>query len=112
MTSNFCLFFYSDTTTYCMEAICKPNSFRSTFFLFYRRAGENSRIKHSVILATASPAKFPEAVSTAGLTPEDNPIVEKWLKLPSKETIMAVDQDWEKILRNKVEEITRRVEGL
>ncbi|KAJ8026081.1 Threonine synthase-like 2 [Holothuria leucospilota] len=77
-----------------------------------QRAGENSQIKHSVVLATASPAKFPEAVSTAGLTPEDNPIVEKWLQLPSKETIMTIDQDWEEILRNKVEEITRRVEGL
>ncbi|PIK48085.1 putative threonine synthase-like 2-like [Apostichopus japonicus] len=38
----------------------------------------------SVVLATASPAKFPEAVQVAGLVPEVNTTVEKWLEMPPR----------------------------
>ena len=56
-------------------------------------------------VATASPAKFEEAVTSAGLTPQPTASVKALDGLPTKYTDMAKDDNWEEILRNKLEEI-------
>ena len=78
-----------------------------------------------VVLATAAPDKFPEAVEKAGVSPKKNPSIEKlfsmetrysWLTfatniyLTQKLRCGAMNQgdNWEKILREKIEEITRK----
>ncbi|XP_062934453.1 threonine synthase-like 2 isoform X2 [Cynocephalus volans] len=62
-------------------------------------------------LAPASAAKFPEAVLAAGLTPE---IPEEILALEHKETrctLMRRGDDWTQILRDTIEDLSRRWRG-
>jgi len=59
-----------------------------------------------VILATASPDKFPESVEKAGVSPNKNPNIEKLFGLETRSGSMKQGDDWEKMLREKIEEIT------
>jgi len=59
-----------------------------------------------VILATASPDKFPESVEKAGVSPNKNPNIEKLFGLETRSGAMKQGDDWEKMLREKIEEIT------
>jgi len=61
-----------------------------------------------VVLATASPDKFPEAVREAGVQPADNPAIEALFHLPTRCDNMGKHADWEALLRLKIEEISRK----
>jgi len=61
-----------------------------------------------VILATASPDKFPEAVIKAGVTPTKNPDIEKLFGMETRCKPMNQGDDWEKMLREKIDEITQK----
>jgi len=61
-----------------------------------------------IVIATASPDKFPKAVSKAGITPVNNPSIERLFGLPTRCDMMNTGEDWEKMLRNKIEEITAK----
>jgi len=61
-----------------------------------------------VILATAAPDKFPEAVEKAGVSPKKNPNIEKLFSMETRCGAMNQGDDWEKILREKIEEISRK----
>merc|ERR1719209_2423756 len=61
-----------------------------------------------VVLATAAPDKFPEAVEKAGVSPRKNPNIEKLFSMETRCGEMNQGDDWEKILREKIEEITRK----
>ena len=84
-----------------------------------------------MVLATASPDKFPEAVREAGVQPAENPAIEALFHLPTRckrDTLdpynlhfsfhfittctrcdnMGKHADWEALLRLKIEEISRK----
>uniref|UniRef100_UPI00398E759F threonine synthase-like 2 n=1 Tax=Pristiophorus japonicus TaxID=55135 RepID=UPI00398E759F len=56
-------------------------------------------------LATASAAKFQEAVLKAGLTPEIPPEIRALETMETRCTAMRRGEDWEKMLYHKIEEI-------
>ena len=62
----------------------------------------------SVCVACASLAKFPEAVEKAGVDIVENDIVKTVMKMPVKHDWMRKGEDWEAILRSKIESITAR----
>ena len=61
-----------------------------------------------VILATASPDKFPEAVQKAEIVNKKNPEIEKLFGMETRSVPMQQGEDWEKMLRNKIAEITNK----
>jgi len=75
--------------------------------------GVNYQINHQkplpqVVLATAAPDKFPEAVEKAGVTPKPNPDIQKLFDLTPRFEWMKKGMDWEEILRSKIEFITAK----
>ena len=58
-------------------------------------------------MATASPAKFEEAVLEAGLHPQPTPSIQSLSELPTKFSSMEAGEDWLAVLRAKIEEIDR-----
>ena len=80
------------------------NSFNFILFdiIFCRTGG-------SVCIATASPAKFPEAIEKSGLVPEMTPEIKKLFEQEEKYETMNLGQDWERMLRNKIEFVTDRL---
>jgi len=72
---------------------------------FYKSSSHDSK---QIVLATASPDKFPEAVTKAGITPSFNPEIEKLYNMESKCPLMNKGDDWEKMLRLKIDEITSK----
>ncbi|KAL8570339.1 hypothetical protein ACOMHN_035757 [Nucella lapillus] len=60
----------------------------------------------SVSVGTASPLKFREAILAAGLQPLDSPRVQELLTSPTYAEDMEITDNWEKILRRKIEEMT------
>ena len=73
--------------------------------LYFHRVDPNCP---RVILATASPAKFEEAVQSAGLTPQPTKEVTNLANKPVKYEEMLKGQDWEAMLRAKIDEITAK----
>ena len=61
-----------------------------------------------VCVACASPAKFPEALEKAGVEVVENDIVRAVMKMPTRHEWMRKGEDWEAILRAKIESITAR----
>jgi len=64
-----------------------------------------------VCVATASPAKFEEAVVAADLQPQPTESILNLKNLPTKFKDMEKQHDWEAILRKCIEDITTRVEA-
>ena len=58
------------------------------------------------MLATAAPDKFPEAVEKADVQNKENPEIQKLFSMPTKSVPMKQGEDWEKMLREKIEQIT------
>ena len=61
-----------------------------------------------VCIATASPAKFPEAIEKSGVTYVNPDEIQKLFDMEEKYDRMDQGQDWEKILRSKIEEISSK----
>ena len=61
----------------------------------------------TVVVATASPAKFPEALEAAGLEKVVDPKIEKVMKMKTKFRDLEAGQNWTEVLREKVVEISR-----
>jgi len=68
---------------------------------------QNSAGTNQVVLATASPDKFPEAVEKAEIVNKPNPNITKLFEMEARSTPMNQGDDWEKMLRLKIEEITK-----
>jgi len=60
-----------------------------------------------IVLATASPDKFPEAVEKAGVKPTKNEEIEKLFSMKTRCESMRQGDDWERILREKIEQISK-----
>ena len=60
-----------------------------------------------VCLATASPAKFTEAVLSAGLTPQPTEAIERLQHLPPKYQDVEQTDDWDAILRRAITDISQ-----
>ena len=63
-----------------------------------------------VCVACASPAKFPEALAAAGVATVENDIVRAVMEMPTKHDWMRKGEDWEAILRAKIESISARAQ--
>ena len=62
-----------------------------------------------VCVATASSAKFEEAVTSAGLTPQPTAAIKALDTMPTKYVDLEKGQDWEQILRDIIESIDMKV---
>ncbi len=62
-----------------------------------------------VCIATASPAKFEEAVTAAGLTPQPTEKIKALFSMPTRYEDMEQGENWEQILKDKLEEIYARL---
>ena len=58
-------------------------------------------------VATASPIKFREAIKAAGLQPIDTPRIQQLLAAPTHHVDMELTDNWEQILRQKIEQMTK-----
>ena len=56
-----------------------------------------------ICIATASPAKFPEAIEKSGVTYVNPPEIRSLFEMTEKFDTMDVGQDWEDILRRKID---------
>ena len=61
-----------------------------------------------MVLATASPDKFPEAVEKAEIVNNRNEEIEKLFGMETRSVPMNQGEDWEKMLRLKIEEISQK----
>ncbi len=61
----------------------------------------------TVLIATASAAKFPEALSASNVSPAASEEIDALMELPTKCEDMDRGQDWSQILRNKIEDISK-----
>lgn len=61
-----------------------------------------------VVLATASPHKFPEAVEAGGITAAVSPDIAGLFSLPTRSVAMERGDDWEAMLREKIRELTMK----
>ena len=61
-----------------------------------------------VVIATASSAKFPEALEKSGVEVARSEEIERLLKAPVKFEKMDKGQDWTKMLREKIEDIAKK----
>ena len=59
-------------------------------------------------MACADPAKFPEAVKAAGIAVQQDPRVAALEAMPTRFKEMRRSEDWVRILRNTIEDITAR----
>jgi len=75
---------------------------------YHKRLEENKSKKVSIVVATASPAKFPEAMAAAGLDPVVHPRIEQVMKLDTNYQDLEVGEDWNMVLKTKIEEITMK----
>ncbi|XP_035673866.1 threonine synthase-like 2 isoform X1 [Branchiostoma floridae] len=71
----------------------------------YHMAQESSSSCMRVCVATAAAAKFPEAVEKAGLLPQPTPELEALVSMPTKYQDMKQGQDWEAMLRAKIQSV-------
>ncbi|KAK3599421.1 hypothetical protein CHS0354_036440 [Potamilus streckersoni] len=75
-----------------------------------KRSGASDGVP-SVCIATASAAKFPEATKAAGLTLSPSADVITLLSKPTRSEDMNKGENWEEMLRKKIEEVTQNFEN-
>ncbi|XP_014673407.1 PREDICTED: threonine synthase-like 2 [Priapulus caudatus] len=80
----------------------------ATAVAYYYSQLEKKRNVKCVCFATASPAKFAEAVLAAGLTPQPTKAVTELESKPTRYIDMPSGADWEAMLRAKIEKISRK----
>lgn len=87
-------------------ALC-PHTAIAVAYYYHKLANPDpSSPSISVCLATASPAKFPEAMEAAGLPDVASEEVDRWLSLPARFSKLQQDGSEEKVLRARIEGIT------
>lgn len=59
-------------------------------------------------MATASPAKFPEAVKAADIEMPMSPQLAQLLTRPTRYKEMKVGEDWDQMLRATIDEISKK----
>lgn len=83
----------------CLQLLYVLHSWQTwELILFCCRSCDSSY----VCIATASPAKFPEAIEKSGVTYVNPPEIQRLFQMPEKFEWMNVGQDWEMILRQKI----------
>lgn len=75
--------------------------------LFHRLTGGGP----SIIFATASPAKFPEAIRASGVPEPTSEVIQKVLSAPARYTDLELNQNWTAVLKVKVEDITNSLKS-
>jgi len=90
-------------------ALC-PHTATAAHYHFQQREAGKEDIPR-VCVATAGPDKFPEALRGAGLDFTPCQRIRDLTSLPKRSQPMTRGQDWEAILRAKIEEITEMREG-
>lgn len=98
-----CLWVVTDVRTVLREF----NRFSRFFFLFLSIVRQSTVLKTpTVCVATASPAKFSEAVKAAGIEMPLPPQLAQLLASPTRYTEMKKGEDWDRILRNMINDIS------
>ena len=62
----------------------------------------------TVCMATASPAKFPEAVKAADIEMPMSPQLAQLLTRPTRYKEMKAGEDWDQMLRATIDEISKK----
>ncbi|KAG9469573.1 hypothetical protein GDO78_020202 [Eleutherodactylus coqui] len=83
-----------------------PHSAVATFY-HYQQFDSNQNLPRCC-LAPASAAKFQDVILRAGLVPAIPPEIEALMKKETRSVFLGKDDDWEKILREKIEAIGRK----
>lgn len=100
MVSTMKRVFDENEKTYC---ICPHTAVGVAYYY------KNPSLSPQVVLATASPDKFPEAVEKAGVFNNKNEDIEQLFSMVTRSVPMRQGDDWENMLRCKIEEITKNV---
>ncbi|XP_077978519.1 threonine synthase-like 2 [Glandiceps talaboti] len=85
-----------------------PHTAIAVSYYYEKGTKSDEKPQVSVCIATASPVKFPEAVLEAGLTPQTTPEVEALESMPTRYTLLKEGEDWNQILRKKIEKVTSK----
>ncbi|XP_025096225.1 threonine synthase-like 2 isoform X1 [Pomacea canaliculata] len=83
-----------------------PHSATAVAYYYKKQASVHNLSQLSVCFATASPLKFGEALTAAGLKPISTEAIQKLMQLPTQYVDMELTDDWKAMLREKVEEMT------
>ncbi|XP_075704925.1 threonine synthase-like 2 isoform X2 [Rhinoderma darwinii] len=83
-----------------------PHSAVAVFY-HYQQFSSNQNLPRCC-LAPASAAKFPDVVLRANLVPEIPQEIEALMKKETRSTFLKRQDDWEKILRGKIEDIEQK----
>ncbi|XP_071507241.1 threonine synthase-like 2 [Diadema antillarum] len=84
-----------------------PHSAVAVSYYFNRLSNPRADLPPiSLCVATASPAKFPEAMGAAHLATVPSEEVDRWLSLPTRVSRMDKGEDLHKVLRDRVIAIT------
>ncbi|CAH1782531.1 unnamed protein product [Owenia fusiformis] len=88
--------------------VCPHTAVAVSYHYHQRDSQDEKSTIPQVVIATASPAKFEEAVLAAGLTPQPTEGILALDSLPTRYVDMEANMDWDLMLRNKIKEITKR----
>jgi len=83
-----------------------PHTAIGVAYYYHKLAKESSKSVASAVLATASPLKFPEAITASGVPAPTNDRIKAVLTAKSRYVDMGKDEDWTAIIREKILEIT------
>lgn len=75
--------------------------------ILFSCSGNEPKCKR-ICIATASPAKFTEAVTAAGLTPQIPDRIRNLDTMPTKYSDIGREEDWLKRLKEIIEAITKK----
>ncbi|KAH9499202.1 Threonine synthase-like 2 [Bulinus truncatus] len=76
---------------------------------FYAESDVRLGKENTVVMATASPLKFPDAIKASGLVPPASEAMQSLLTAPTQYSDLEFGQDWTAIVRSKIEEISENL---
>ncbi|XP_064622944.1 threonine synthase-like 2 [Lineus longissimus] len=85
-----------------------PHTATAVAYHYESLASRSASDPPRICIATASPAKFAETLEGAGLTPQLPDDVKALYTMPTKSEEMKKEDNWYKMLKEKIEEITEK----
>ena len=87
--------------------LCPHTAVAAKYHYDTKRHSDKAGPVPRICLATASPAKFEEAVLNAGLTPQPTEAIKALDQLPTRCLDMKQGDDWTQILRQKIVDVSK-----
>ncbi|CAL1526598.1 unnamed protein product [Lymnaea stagnalis] len=98
-----------DTIRHCWNDntynIC-PHTAVGVSYVYTQKDGRTSK---AVVLATASPLKFPDAIKASGIPAPTSDSMEILMSASTRYIDLEFGQDWTEIIKSKIKEITSKV---